>query len=300
MITGRSASRSSSPARSIAVAPTRAAAARASAGALAVVLGRLHEHVVQREVDERRPAVRRERRPRRRRRRARDLLGAARPSPRACVSGRTNGTWSISCSEPCPQRSAGARPPSTTHRRVVGLRRGHRAHPVGHARPGRQRAHAGLARDLRPALGRERRGRLVAHVDDLDPLLATAVVDREQVPAGQREQLAHAVRLQAPRDQPPAVEARRPAPSRPPACSRSTSRATLSDRAVRCRCPGWESNPHALVRPSILSRLRLPFRHPGAACRARACQASLWELQSRAQQGRNSGVATRVFRAGGR
>jgi hypothetical protein len=30
------------------------------------------------------------------------------------VSGRTNGTWSISCSEPCPQRQAGARPPSTT------------------------------------------------------------------------------------------------------------------------------------------------------------------------------------------
>ena len=30
------------------------------------------------------------------------------------VSGRTNGTWSISCSEPIPQRIAGARPPSTT------------------------------------------------------------------------------------------------------------------------------------------------------------------------------------------
>ena len=30
------------------------------------------------------------------------------------VTGRTNGTWSISCSEPCPQRHAGARPPSTS------------------------------------------------------------------------------------------------------------------------------------------------------------------------------------------
>jgi len=30
------------------------------------------------------------------------------------VSGRTNGTWSISCSDPWPQRIAGARPPSTT------------------------------------------------------------------------------------------------------------------------------------------------------------------------------------------
>src|SRR5581483_4417939 len=33
-----------------------------------------------------------------------------------------------------------------------------------------------------------------------------AVVDREQVPAGQREQLAHAVRLQPAGDQAPAVE----------------------------------------------------------------------------------------------
>jgi len=30
------------------------------------------------------------------------------------TSGRTKGTWSISCSEPWPQRMAGARPPSTT------------------------------------------------------------------------------------------------------------------------------------------------------------------------------------------
>ena len=30
------------------------------------------------------------------------------------VSGATNGTWSISWSEPCPQRPAGARPPSAS------------------------------------------------------------------------------------------------------------------------------------------------------------------------------------------
>src|SRR2546425_593012 len=30
------------------------------------------------------------------------------------VTGATNGTWSISCSEPMPQRICGARPPSTT------------------------------------------------------------------------------------------------------------------------------------------------------------------------------------------
>jgi hypothetical protein len=29
------------------------------------------------------------------------------------TTGRTNGTWSISCREPWPQRIAGARPPST-------------------------------------------------------------------------------------------------------------------------------------------------------------------------------------------
>ena len=73
------------------------------------------------------------------------------------------------------------------HRRVVLQRGAERAHPVGHPRAGRQRAHAGRPRDLRPALGRERRARLVAHVDDVDALLATAVVDREQVPARERE-----------------------------------------------------------------------------------------------------------------
>ena len=30
------------------------------------------------------------------------------------VSGATNGTWSISCSDPCPQRICGARPPITS------------------------------------------------------------------------------------------------------------------------------------------------------------------------------------------
>ena len=32
----------------------------------------------------------------------------------ARVSGAVKGTWSISCSDPWPQRMAGARPPSTT------------------------------------------------------------------------------------------------------------------------------------------------------------------------------------------
>ena len=99
------------------------------------------------------------------------------------VSGRTNGTWSISCSEPWPQRSAGARPPSTTIGEWFACAEAIALIPFVTPGPGRQRAHARLARDLRPALGRERRGRLVAHVDDLDALLTAAVVDREQVPA---------------------------------------------------------------------------------------------------------------------
>ena len=41
------------------------------------------------------------------------------------------------------------------------------------------------------------------------PSRAAAVVDREQVAAGQREQLAHAVGLQAAGDQPAAVQRRR-------------------------------------------------------------------------------------------
>jgi len=48
----------------------------------------------------------------------------------------------------------------------------------------------------------------MANVDDLDAFFAAAVVDREQVAAGQREQFADAVRAQAPSDQTPAMEAR--------------------------------------------------------------------------------------------
>jgi len=42
---------------------------------------------------------------------------------------------------------------------------------------------------------------LVTNVDDVDALRPAAVVDREQMAAGEREQLRHAVRLQALRDE---------------------------------------------------------------------------------------------------
>ena len=42
-------------------------------------------------------------------------ISAVSPTVRAVLAtGATNGTWSISWSEPWPQRIAGARPPSTT------------------------------------------------------------------------------------------------------------------------------------------------------------------------------------------
>ena len=125
------------------------------------------------------------------------------------VSGATNGTWSISCSEPWPQRNAGARPPSTSIGEWFCCAEAIALIPLVTPGTGGQRAHAGRARDLRPALGRERRRLLVAGVDELDPLLAAAVVDREQVPAGEREQLADPVAPRsAARDQAPAVQLR--------------------------------------------------------------------------------------------
>jgi hypothetical protein len=92
------------------------------------------------------------------------------------------------------------------HRRVVLARGRHRADPVRHARPGRERRDPDRARHLRPSLGRERGGLLVADVDDLDALGAAAVIDREDVAAREREQLADPVRAQALSDQAPAVD----------------------------------------------------------------------------------------------
>ena len=42
------------------------------------------------------------------------ISGVAPAVAASLTTGRTNGTWSISCSEPWPQRNAGARPPRTT------------------------------------------------------------------------------------------------------------------------------------------------------------------------------------------
>jgi hypothetical protein len=84
----------------------------------------------------------------------------------------------------------------------------------------------------------------VAHVDDVDALGAAAVVDREQMAAGQREQLAHTVGLQAPRHQPAAVQRarllrfdRHGAAIYPPAGGLDAGKGVLARRArVRFGC----------------------------------------------------------------
>ena len=101
------------------------------------------------------------------------------------TSGSTNGTWSISWSEPEAPAHLGSAPAQDRDRRAVVERAGDRAHAVRDARAGGERGDTWLAGRLRVALGRPDRGLLVADVDDLDALLLAAVVDREEVPAGQ-------------------------------------------------------------------------------------------------------------------
>ena len=185
----------------------RAGAVRGSGSAAGLVgARRLHEHVVEREVDERRARVRRQRRGAAPRRRGPGSRRCAPAVAASLVSGRTNGTWSISWSEPWPQRIAGARPPSTTIGELFCCAEPSALMPfvtpgpaVSAATPGSRVtfAHPSAAKAARL---------LVAGVDDVDALLAAAVVDREQVAAREREQLAHAVGLEALGDQPAAVD----------------------------------------------------------------------------------------------
>ena len=75
--------------------------------------GRGAEHV-EREVEERRPAVRRDARAARPRAPSRRPATASFTVAAVFVMDCITGTWSNSCSEPLPQRASGARPPSTT------------------------------------------------------------------------------------------------------------------------------------------------------------------------------------------
>ncbi len=117
--------------------------------------------------------------------------------------GATKGRWSISWSEPEPQRSSGARPPSTQIGEQLAWAPAIALTPFVTPGPAVSAATPTRRRRLGEALGGKGRRLLVAHVDDLDALGLATVVDREQVPAGEREQMAHAPRLQSLRNEAP-------------------------------------------------------------------------------------------------
>ena len=182
-----------------------ARATRRSAHGAGPRFGGQREHVIEREVEERRARVRRS---------ATAIASStrpwisppSRPSPRASPAAARTARDRSPAATPVPSATPARVRPAPSIGELFCERRAERAHPVGHARARGQRTHAELARDLRPALGGERRRLLVADVDDLDALGAAAVVDREQMPAREREQLADAVGAQSLGDQPPAVE----------------------------------------------------------------------------------------------
>ena len=142
---------------------------------------------VERHVDERRAAVGRAGRAQRGVEGRRESTRSSAPSPPASPPGSRIGTGSSSCSEPEPQRSAGARPPIAIIGDPLSCGRGQRAHPVRHARARGQRADTDPAGDLGPPLGRERRRLLVADVDETDVGLHAPVVEREEVTAREGE-----------------------------------------------------------------------------------------------------------------
>ena len=100
---------------------------------------------------------------------------------------------------------------------------------------GGQRADARGPRRLRPALGGERGGLLVADVDDVDALLAAAVVHREEVTARKGEELGDSVGLQAAGDEPAAMVVARRAvvPALGGAVVGSPERATRVAKRIR-------------------------------------------------------------------
>ena len=89
---------------------------------------------------------------------------------------------------------------------MVLLRRGKRAHAIGNAGACGHCGNAGRPGDLCPTLGGKHSGRLMADINEIDPLFSTAVIDGEEMPTGKGEELADAVRLELTRHEASAVE----------------------------------------------------------------------------------------------
>ena len=183
--------------RSTASGSGSAAAARPAAGRRA---GGGVEELVHRHVDEDRAAVRASRRRVNasshavERRRRRSGWCAA-----SLETGAKIGGWSSSWRLPLPQRFCGARPPTTTIGEPANCAWAIALTPLVTPGPGGEHGEPGDPGQLAGRLGGERRGLLVAYVEEPHRRvgLDRAVVHREDVRAGEREHRLDAVR---PRD----------------------------------------------------------------------------------------------------
>ena len=245
------------------------------------------------------------------------------------VSGATNGTWSISWSDPWPHRNWGARPPSTIIGELFLCADAIALMPLVTPGPAVRARDAGLPRDLRPALGRERSRGLVAHVDQVDALLATAVIDGEEVAAREGEELGHAMRLQAPGDRATRrgvlllAPAELPVPASGPVLPSPPPRSTAANTSVQdverigrrgwcsraARAAGWEfrrrrSSWAAFRSPSARSGRCAPrgSRSPWSPRRETRCRRSMHRFGSRHARSatRSPASSRRCERAGGR
>ena len=192
--TGRSASPSSAADR----ARSRRCRARRRGARDPVGHGRrgLVEELVHRDVDEHRPAVRASRRAGRPRRSPAVTSAAVGMVRALLVIEATIGGWSSSWRLPLPQRFCGARPPTTTIGDPANCACAIALTPLVTPGPGGEHGQPGHPGQLAGRLGGERRGLLVADVEDPHRRvgLDRAVVHREDVGAGQREHGLHAVR----------------------------------------------------------------------------------------------------------
>ena len=197
MIAGRSASARIDAPRSASSAT--GPSSRSGTGDLG--LG-LHEHDVERVVDERRPAP--GARPRRRSALA-VAAGIAVVSPAVSavfVSGATNGKWSTSWRLPEPHASR-ARARQARRAGSVLLRAGDRAHPVGDAGAGGQRANAGTWVAFAHPSAARRRLLVPVSTTSIPSSLQPSYMESRWPPRG--EQLGDAARHQRAGHEPPAV-----------------------------------------------------------------------------------------------